>query len=255
MASAMKERNIFKRFNVFKKRKNPEAEDVGDIAVTMTEAEQKEDAVIGEHIHNLAERIFKLEQAFGDKARRVEYSTKMPSKQELLGGNTVTNVTDNAEHIIKQHRWAQKDQPDQKAFSVINLNVATKTSYNFFYESKKFKSQQDALRKALGRDYDKEENRPTLNAILAMLGNWKDKSTEERQEFIKQATDGERSDHVWFFAKEKDLEGLGDVLAVFIRSKDGFAEIFTPGVAYENDHGGVLVSGPEEIFEVSNVAS
>jgi Rad3-related DNA helicase len=195
------------------------------------------------------QRLEALEQAFGANARRVEYPTKMPSPDKLLAenGGIVTGLGNYAREIIEEHREAEGNQPDQTAVNVINLHVATETSHDFSIESKESKKQQAELQETLGDDYDKKEDRPTLNAILSMLGNWQGKTKEERKEFIKTATGGKHDDYVWFWCRETSKDG-SDALCVSV-SSDGLVEVDRDGVRGLDDRGGALVSGAGEILE------
>jgi hypothetical protein len=190
-------------------------------------------------------RLMNLERSFYMNSRYVSYPTNMPPPDELLiqNGGIVNYMDDDARKIIEEQRQMQAGQPDQTAINIINLRVATNTSYDFSIESEESREQQDELRRTLRNDYDRAECRPTLNAILAMLGDWQHRTEDERTEFIRTATSGERGDRVWFWCKT----GPDTPLRVDV-SSNGIVNVVGGRVIGNGDYGGALVSGAGEIW-------
>jgi hypothetical protein len=174
----------------------------------------------------------------------------MSSPDELLArnGGPVTNLDDPARAIIEEYRKAEEGQPERTAINVINLRVATGTSHDFSTESEEFRDQQAKLQKALGDDYNREEDRPTLNAILAMLGDWhRSKTVEERQEFIRTVTGGKNDDSVCFLCRETSEDG-SEALCVFVNSA-GYVVIYACDAKRPASGVNALISGAGEILE------
>ncbi|MDR1300262.1 MAG: hypothetical protein LBK50_00990 [Candidatus Nomurabacteria bacterium] len=134
------------------------------------------------------ENLEELEQVFGDSGRRIEYSTKIPTDQELLDGGA-TYIDPWASEILDKARQAQSGQPDQTVVNVAFLKIAS-TGTNGDVMTREY------LEKSLDWkdfvDLKTGGGRKILSClgfegVRALIGDWKDKTVEERKEFIKAA--------------------------------------------------------------------